>query len=147
LSAKAAQIIESSARYLGMQLTFQPASPSEVRFAVFNDRKYDMAILGWRLSAYPGYLCDWFGAGNPFGVRDAQIGSACQAFGSTSDLGAARSQVFQIQSLLAQNLQFIPVYSGLTIDVTRGVDYPFDHVLGGLSGQYGVPSLALPVSP
>jgi ABC-type transport system substrate-binding protein len=146
-SAAAAQFIESSAHYLGIPVREVTASPSDIRFAVFNDGDYDLAILGWRLSSYPGYLCDWFGDGNPFHYNNGQIKSACQGLRSTSDLDAARGLVSQIQSLLAQNLPFIPLYSGLTYDVTRGIRYPFDHVLGGLSGHYGAPSLAVPASP
>jgi ABC-type transport system substrate-binding protein len=146
-SAAAAQFIESSAHYLGIPVREVTASPSDIRFAVFNDGDYDLAILGWRLSGYPGYLCDWFGDGNPFHYNNGQIKSACQGLRSTSDLDAARGLVSQIQYLLAQNLPFIPLYSGLTYDVTRGIRYPFDHVLGGLSGHYGAPSLAVPASP
>ncbi len=146
-AAQAGMAVEASARYLGIPLTFEPTSPADIRFAVFNTRNYDMAIIGWRLSAYPGYLCDWFGPGNPFGYQDGQIASACTALGSASGLETAQAGFIQIQSLLAQNPAFIPLYSGVTIDVTRRLSYPFDHVLGGLSGLYGAPSLAIPAAP
>ena len=128
---QAGKVVEASARYLGIPLTFQPADPADIRFAVFNTRNYDMAILGWRLSAYPGYLCDWFGPGNPFGSQDGQIASACTALSSASDLEAAQEGFIQIQALLGQNPGFIPLYSGVTTDITRRLGYPFDHVLGG----------------
>ena len=71
----------------------RPASPSDIRFAVFNDGEYDLAIVGWRLSAYPGYLCDWFGQGIHSGTRMSQIQSACQHL-TPPATSTARRQVF-----------------------------------------------------
>jgi ABC-type transport system substrate-binding protein len=106
-----------------------------------------MALLGWQVSEYPGYLCEWFGDGNPFGYHSDRLRSACEALDSTSDLAAAQKQVYEIQSILAQDLPFIPLYSGVTYDAYRNIAYPFDSVPGGLSGVYGAPSLAIPASP
>ena len=146
-SAAAAQFVERSARALGIPLTVQPADPAAIRFAVFNGHNYDFAIVGWRVSAYPGYLCDWFGVDNPLGYNDPQVASECSAFGTTSDLDAARSRIFNIQSLLAQKPPFLPIFSGKTYDMYRSIVYPFDHVLNGLSGVYGAPALAMPSAP
>ena len=66
---------------------------------------------------------------------------------STSDLETARQQLTQIQERLAEQLPFIPLYSGLTHDAYQGIRYPFEQVLNGLSGVYGAPSLALPLTP
>jgi hypothetical protein len=98
------------------------------------------------LSTYHGYLCDWFGDGNPFGFDAPQIGLDCAAL-SSADLDAARGSMFDIQSLLSQDPRWIPLFSGVTYDMTRGIVYPFDHVTDGLSGVYGAPSLALPAQP
>jgi peptide/nickel transport system substrate-binding protein len=143
----AAQFIEKSAIYLGIPVVDQAASPSDVRFAVFNDGKYDLAILGWRLSAYPGYLCDWFGEGSAIHYEDDQVRAACHTLSSSSDLDSARSEVFQIQSVLADNLPFVPLFTDLTYDSVRGVRYAFEQVRGGISGVYGAPSLAMPALP
>jgi ABC-type oligopeptide transport system substrate-binding subunit len=64
----------------------------------------------------------------------------------TSDLDEARKQIYELQSILAQDLPFIPLYSGVTYDAYRNISYPFDSVPGGLSGIYGAPSLAVPAS-
>jgi ABC-type transport system substrate-binding protein len=146
-TAKAAHFVELSARYLGIPVTIRFSDTVDIRFAVFNDRDYDMAILGWRLSAYPSYLCDWFGAANAFGYSNPQISADCGALSATSNLGSARKLIFDIQSALAQDPPFIPLYSELTYDDYRGITYPFDQVLNGLSGSYGAPSLAVPASP
>ena len=116
----------------------------EMNYAVFSSGQFDMAILGWRVSEYPGYLCDWFGDGNPFHYDGSRLKSACDALNSTTDLAEAQKQVYQIQSVLAQDLPMIPLYSGVTYDAYRNISYPFDSVLNGLSGICGAPSLAIP---
>lgn len=143
-AAAAAQAFQQSARYLGIALSVQPASPADIRFALFNDHAYDMALVGWRLSRYPGYLCDWFGAGNPFGYGDDALGPSCQALASSSDLNNARGAIARILGSLSQDPPFIPLYTGQTYDVTRGIVYPFDRIADGLSGIYGAPELAIP---
>ncbi len=146
-SAAAARFVERSARALGLPLTVQPADPADIRYAVLSGHDYDFAILGWRLAAYPGYLCDWFGSGNPLGYSNPQVAAECVALAGTSDLEKARQHLFVVQSILAQNPPFIPVFAGKTYDITRGIVYPFDRVMNGLSGVYGAPSLAMPSTP
>jgi ABC-type transport system substrate-binding protein len=141
---KTANYINQQLSLLGISLNVDSISPEDLRYEVFSSHQYDMAILGWNVSEYPGYLCDWFKAGNPFGYQSDRLQSACEALNSTSDLSAAQKDVYEIQSILAQDPPFIPLYSGITYDAYRNIKYPFDHVLGGLSGVYGAPSLAIP---
>ncbi len=147
LRTAAASYIQQQARLLGIPLTAEPASMDEINFTVFSSHQYDMALLGWKVSAYPDYLCDWFGDGNPFRYDESQIKSNCLNLNSTSDLDMAREQVFEIQSALAWDLPFIPLYADVIQDAFRNVTYPFGQVLDGLSGIYGAPALALPGSP
>jgi ABC-type transport system substrate-binding protein len=140
-------IIEQEMKYLGINVYWQLVDSQDINYAVFSSHQYDMALLGWQVSEYPGYLCEWFGDGNPFGYHSDRLRSACEALDSTSDLAAAQKQVYEIQSILAQDLPFIPLYSGVTYDAYRNIAYPFDSVPGGLSGVYGAPSLAIPASP
>jgi len=135
---------QQAMRLLGIPLTAQPVSQDEIDYAVFSSHQYDMALLGWNVSEYPGYLCNWFKDGNPFGYQSDRLQSACEALNSTSDLSTAQKDVYEIQSILAQDLPFIPLYSGITYDAYRNIKYPFDSMLGGLSGVYGAPSLAIP---
>ncbi len=146
-SNQAGLFVQQSVRYLGIPLSVQSVDPADVRYALFQDGGYDIALAGWRLSTYPGYLCDWFGDGNPFGYNQEQIRALCQVLASTSDLAAAQGLVVQIESLLAQDLSFIPVYDKLIYDVTRSIHYPFQGNLDGLSGIYGAPGVALPGAP
>ncbi len=130
---------------IGLPLTVQSVSSDELHYDVFSSHQFDAALLGWQVSAYPLYLCNWFGTPNPFGYSSDRLQSACEALNSTSDLSAAQKDVYQIQSILAQDLPFLPLYSSLTYDAYRNIKYPFDSVLDGLSGIYGAPSFAMPV--
>ena len=142
-----ASYVQHRAQMLGIPLTARSVSPVELNYVVFGGQSYDMALLGWHVSSYPGYLCDWLGAGNQFHYVGNQIMSLCNNLNVTSNLDTAHQQVFEIQSVLAQELPFIPLYSGVTYDVYRNVTYPFDQVPDGLSGVYGAPDLAIPVKP
>ena len=130
---------------LGVPLAVQPVVTAEdLHYFVFSSHQFDMALLGYNVSEYPSYLCDWFKDGNPFGYHSDRLQSACEALNSTTDLTMAQQDVYQIQSILAQDLPFIPLYSDITYDAYQNIKYPFDSVLSGLSGVYGAPSLAIP---
>jgi peptide/nickel transport system substrate-binding protein len=146
LRVMAASYVQQQARALGIPLTAYSVSPEQIDYSVFSGQNYDMALLGWKVGAYPGYLCDWFGDANPIHYDGTRLSSACEALKATSDLSLARQQVFSIQSILVQDLPFIPLYSGLTREAYQNLSYSFDSILGGLSGTYGVPTLAVPAS-
>jgi ABC-type transport system substrate-binding protein len=144
---EAASYIQHQAQMLGIPLTARSVSPVELNYLVFGSQSYDLALLGWSLSSYPGYLCDWFGTGNQFHYVGNQIISLCNNLNVTSELDPAHQQVIEIQSVLAQELPFLPLYSGVTYDVYRNVTFPFDQVPNGLSGVYGAPDMAIPAKP
>jgi len=145
LRVAAASYIQNRAQMLGISLIARSVSSIDLNYAVLGSQNYGMALLGWHVSSYPGYLCDWFGEGNQFNYDGSQIKSLCDNLNVTSDLDAAHQQVLEIQSILARELPFIPLYSGVTYDMQRNVTYPFDQVPDGLSGVYGAPDLAIPV--
>jgi ABC-type transport system substrate-binding protein len=142
--AEAARSIGQSAAGFGIPLSVKLVGAEDIRYAVYSSGQYDMAIIGYRLSAYPGYLCDWFGQGNPFGYSADSLTAACDGLRKTSDLGAARALLFEIQSTLVRDLPLIPLYEAPVLDAYRNLAYPFDSVPGGLSGVYGAPALAIP---
>jgi ABC-type transport system substrate-binding protein len=142
--ASAAAHIEQQVRQLGISLVAQLTDPQSLRYAVYSSGQYDMAILGWRLSEYPGYLCDWFRAPSPFAYQDDKLQRACEAMNSTADLGTARSTAYEIEAILMEDLPFIPLYLEPRFDAYHGVAYPFESNLGGLSSLYGAPDLAIP---
>jgi ABC-type transport system substrate-binding protein len=137
--------IEETARHLGIPLTVMVVSPEDLHYAVYSSGNYDMAIVAYRLSAYSGYLCDWFRAPGSFDYGSDRLRSACDSFDATADLETARQVSYEIQSILMEDLPFIPLYQVLRYEAYRKIDYPFDNVLDGISGLYGAPALAIPV--
>ena len=132
---------------LGIPVQFEEVEQEEMLYRVFDTREYDMVILGWRLPLYPAYLCDLFKPGNPYSYANPALMQNCEALHTTTDLESARQIVFTIQSLLAADLPVVPLYSNVISDFTRGVSYPFQNVLDGISGLYGAPELAWPSAP
>ena len=144
LRAAAADYIEKQAQLLGIPLTEQLTDSESIHYAVYSSGDYDMAILGWRLSEYPGYLCGWFQLPSPFMYNGDKLKSACEAMNSTADLATSQKSAFDVQTVLMSDLPFIPLYEDVMYDAYRNVRYPFQTVLDGISGLYGAPSLAIP---
>jgi peptide/nickel transport system substrate-binding protein len=135
---------QQPALHLGIPIDVETTDPVSLEYSVYSSKKYDMAILGWRLSEYPGYLCEWFGPGGQFEYAGDRLQRACEALRVESDLEAARDLLFTIQSILAEDLPFVPLHVKTIHDVFQNVEYPFGVVPGGLSGLYGAPSYAIP---
>jgi peptide/nickel transport system substrate-binding protein len=144
MQATEANYIGEAATKLGIPISVENASPEDIRYEVFSSKKYDMAILGWSLSLYPGYLCRWFGGQGQFNYGSDRLKSECEALAVESNLDSARQHIFTIQSILVEDLPFIPLYAGITYDAYRNIHYPFETVLGGYGGLYGAPSYAIP---
>jgi ABC-type transport system substrate-binding protein len=143
-SGDPANTIQQQALHLGIPIDVQSTDPASLQYSLYSSKKYDMALASWRLSGYPGYLCEWFGGGGQFEYVSDRLQSACTALAVESDLEAARELVFTIQSILSEELPFIPIYTEPTADIFQNVEYPFAQVPGGLSGLYGAPSYAIP---
>jgi ABC-type transport system substrate-binding protein len=142
--ADLASYIEQQALHLGIPMDVQLTDLASLQYTVYSSEKYDMTLFGWRLSDQPAYLCEWFGVGGQFENNSNRLRSTCEAVTVESDLETARGQVFELQSILSEELPFIPLYSEMTHEVFQNVEYPFQSVLGGLSGLYGAPSYAMP---
>ncbi|MEW5939178.1 MAG: hypothetical protein AB1750_05935, partial [Chloroflexota bacterium] len=140
----AASFVAEQLRVLGIDAQVLQAESSEVLYRVFDSHQFDMAILGWRLPRYPAYLCDLFGPGNPFFYERPETTEHCAAFRSALDLEAARREAEAIQTLLAGDVPVAPLYAEIGFDAYAGVTYPFADLLGGVTGLYGAPALAIP---
>jgi ABC-type transport system substrate-binding protein len=141
----AAKYIAGQAQYLGVSFAVQEVSLNEVVYAVYSSQKYDMALMGWRLSEYPAYLCEWFGGENLLlAARNSRFNTACDTLGAESSLDGARQAVGQIEAALMSELPFIPLFTVTQADVYRNISYPAANVLNGWSGLYGAPSYAIP---
>jgi ABC-type transport system substrate-binding protein len=142
-----AKYIAQQAEILGLSVKIQLIKSDDLLYAVYGSQDYDMALLGWRLSAYPSYLCDWFmpWGQNPFTYSGDNLQSACEAWTQSTDLDTAKTHAYEVQSVLAHDLPLIPLYSGVRFDAYRNIRYPFTDVVDGLGGLYGAPELAIPI--
>lgn len=143
----AAKHIAQQGEVLGLTIAVELRNSDDLLYAVYGSGGYDMALLGWRLSAYPAYLCDWFTplGQNPFAYNGSRQGSACEAWAQVNDLDMAKTHAFEVQSALMQDLPLIPLYANVRVDAYRNVRYPFGEVIDGLGGLYGAPAVAIPV--
>jgi len=151
----AAIYIAQQANKLGMTLDVRRSSFDDILYTVYGSRDYDMALLGWHLSSYPAYLCDWFtpSGQNPFAYNGSRpdmsenegLSYACRSWAQLSNLETAQAWAFQAQSILMRDLPLIPLYADARVDAYRNVRYPFREVVDGLGGLYGAPGLAIPI--
>jgi ABC-type transport system substrate-binding protein len=143
----AANYIAEQAQYLGIPLAVQEVSIDDAVYVVYSSQKYDMALMGWRLSEYPAYLCEWFGSENLHLYNSNRLGAVCDALGVESNLDVARQIVGQIEAALISELPFIPLFTVMQADVYQNLAYPVpaeNGLINGWSGLYGAPSYAIP---
>jgi ABC-type transport system substrate-binding protein len=142
----AAKYIAEQAQYIGIPFAVQEVNLNDVVYAVYSSQKYDMALMGWRLSEYPAYLCEWTnGEGeNPLLYRSDRFKAVCEALNAESNLEAAKQAVAQIESALMSELPFIPLFTVMQVDAYRNLSYPVPNILNGWAGLYGAPSQASP---
>ena len=142
--AAMAEWITSILNENGIPVELQLTDMDTVLYAVYGKGDYDMAILGWRLSKFPGYLCDWVSEENPFGYHGSRLVSGCEALASEPDLEKARGLVWDVQVVLAEDVPLIPLYVEARYDAWRNLDFPFGGILDGTGGLYGAPDFAIP---
>lgn len=140
----AAKYIAEQAQYLGIPFSVKEMGVDDVVYAVYSSQKYDAALIGWRLSEYPGYLCEWFGGKNPYLFNSNKFAPACDALAGQSNFEMSRKSVRQIEARLMIELPFIPLYTVTQADVYQNLTYPAPGVLNGWGGVYGAPSHAIP---
>ena len=138
--AEAASYITNAARELGIPLEEKIVSTDEVFYQVYGINDYDLAIVGWNLSLYPDYLCDFFSEGNAYGYDNERIDKKCTEFLAISDPTQAREKLFEIEVLLWDDLPAVPLFSSKIIEAYRNFSLPFEKQLGGFAPTlYGVP--------
>lgn len=131
---------------LGLSLNVLQSDPDGLLYAVYGSGNYDIALLGWSLSIYPDYLCEWFSppGQNSFFYSASDFRMECEALRTTNDLGKAKAHLYEIQSILIRDLPALPLYATIRTDAYRNLYYPFENILDGLSRLYGAPSYAIP---
>jgi ABC-type transport system substrate-binding protein len=142
----AAYVAEKSAM-LGLPTSVQAVTQDTIDYAVLSSGDFEMAVMGWRLSPYPTYLCGWFGPAGPFHYDPTSLTSLCGELAATSDLESARPLLHEVQQVLAADVPMLPLYSTLIHEDLNDVTYPFSTLLDGLAGAYGAPEWAIPTAP
>jgi len=112
---------------------------------VFKEGDFDMWILGWGLSLYPDYLCDFFTSDSGYNVghySNPDFDAACSTFLEETDLNKARDEAFKLQETLAEELPYVTLFTAPVLEAypTDKVQFPYTEVLDGLTNLNGMPS-------
>lgn len=107
-------------------------------------RHYDMYLLGWTLGnpSLPAYY-RWFfapdGPANSTGYSDPEFAAQLAEFEQASDLQVAKSALWQMERILAQDLPYLVLYHPEIVEAYRSdrLDFGIRDVLGGIQGRLG----------
>ncbi len=140
---EAAFYIADVAQKLGIPIEKKIIPADDLFFKVYGTEDYDLAIVGWNLSLYPDYLCDFFSAENPYNYNNAAVNKKCGEFLKISDPALAREKLFEIEVLLWDALPAIPLFSSKITEAYRNISFPFEGYLGGFAPTlYRVPNFS-----
>jgi ABC-type transport system substrate-binding protein len=141
------QWISEWLRELGMPVESELTGFNTILNPVFIDADYDMYILGWSLSIYPDYLCDFFASWNDTattgnyntpGYNNAEFDALCEAFMAETNIQEAQTQAKELQAFLAKDLPYMPLFNRQSIDlINNRVQLPYTDMLGGISDVNG----------
>ncbi len=151
LRATSAVYIEQWMRQLGIPVVAELTNFNNIINAVYGTGEYDTFILGWGLSIFPGYLCSFFGNGDPtlnsYSYDSPALQEACGRFYTEPDWDASQTIVDEIQLILSNDLPYITLFTNPIYDAYRNVTYPYTEVFDGISGGlYGAPILVMPAT-
>ncbi len=107
-------------------------------------RHYDMYLLGWTLGnpSLPAYY-RWFfapdGPANSTGYSDPEFAGELTKYEQASNLTVAKSALWQMERILAQDLPYLVLYHPEIREAYRSdrVDFGIRDVLGGIQGRLG----------
>ncbi len=134
--------IAEIASQLGIPVEAKIIPYDDLFFAVYGGGNYDLAIVGWSLSLYPDYLCNFFAAGNPYFYDNPAIDEKCAELSVTSNISRSRQLLFEIEVLLWDDIPAIPLFSSKVTEAYRNISLPFENHLGGFAPTlYSVPDL------
>lgn len=143
--------IEQWMRILGIPVTAQYTPFNTIR-ANENSGEFDIIMLGWGLTAFPSYLCDFFAGATGVGDGSDNIGyvspalnSTCAEFYGATELEQARELAFKLQEILATELPYITLFTNPIYDAySASIAFPYTEVFDGIQGQYGLAGLVMP---
>ncbi len=146
LRATAGVYIEQWINQLGIPTEANLTNFNNILDIVFGGGEWDMYILGWGVTAYPDYACDFFYSGAGFNTgkfNNPDFDAMCDEFYAETDLDTAQEQSYAIQEVLATELPYIYLFTTPIYDAWRSdnVLYPFLDVPDGIgAGAYGLKS-------
>lgn len=153
LRATTAIYIEQWMLQIGIPVTTAYTPFNTIR-ANENSGDFDIIMLGWGLTPFPSYLCDFFTGST--GVADGsdnlsyvspKLQEQCSQFYATSDMEMAREIAFDMQVTLATELPYITLFTNPIYDaVQSNIQYPYTEVFDGLQGLYSAPYLVMPAA-
>jgi ABC-type transport system substrate-binding protein len=144
LRATAGVYIEQWINQLGMPCEANLTNFNNILDQVFGGGEWDMFILGWGVTAFPDYVCDFFYTGESFNVgnySNPEFDALCDEFYAETDRTEAQQQSYQLQEYLATDLPYIYLFTTPMWDAwdNSSVFFPFTDVTDGLgSGAYGL---------
>lgn len=105
---------------------------------------YDMYLLGWTLGnpSLPAYY-RWFfapdGSANSTGYSDVEFAAELAEYEQAGDLEVAKSALWQMERILAQDLPYLVLYHPEIAEAYRSdrLDFGIRNVLGGIQGRLG----------
>lgn len=141
------QWISEWMRELGVPVESELTGFNTILDPVFVNADFDMYILGWGLTSYPDYLCDFFdsrndtlqtGNNNTPGHNFPEFDALCDEFLSETNIENAQAQAQELQRFLGDSLPYTPLFNRQSIDLIRtNVEYPYTDLLGGIADQNG----------
>jgi ABC-type transport system substrate-binding protein len=152
LRATSAVYLEQWMRQLGIPVTAEYTPFNTIR-ANENSGEFDIIMLGWGLTPFPSYVCDFFTGATGVGDGSDNIGyvspklnEQCNQLYEATELEKARQIVFDIQVTLATELPYITIFTNPIYDAYRNIEFPFTEVFDGLQGIYGAAHMIYPAA-
>jgi ABC-type transport system substrate-binding protein len=146
LRATAGVYAEQWMQQLGMPVNAELTNFNNILDVVFGGGEWDMFILGWGVTLYPDFVCDFFYTGGGFNMpnySNPDFDAKCDEFYAETDIEAARALNYELQDTLAQELPYIYLFTTPMRDAYNGaaVLFQYTDVLDGIgSGYYGLPT-------
>lgn len=148
LRATAGVYIEQWMNQLGMPTSANLTNFNNILDVVFGGGEWDLFILGWGVTAFPDYACDFFYTGAGFNVgafSNPEFDAKCDEFYAETDIERAKALNYEIQEMLAIELPYVYLFTTPMWDAWNGdaIMFPFTDVNDGIgSGTYGLKSFA-----
>ena len=152
LRATAGVYVEQWANQLGLPVEANLTNFNNIADQIFGGfGEWDIIILGWNLTPFPGHLCAFFESdAQPFqfmNYDNPELDTLCGQFKAASDPDEARQCALQLQEILAVDLPYIYIFANQIVDPYRvdAVEYPFTELIGGIQVEYGMQSVVMAV--